>query len=49
VIALHTFNNAIAYGAGTESGWLSAGLGLAVIASCVFAPRLSARRPAAAG
>jgi membrane protease YdiL (CAAX protease family) len=47
VIALHAFNNAIAYGVGTESGWLSAGLGLAVIASCVLAPAVSARRPAA--
>jgi membrane protease YdiL (CAAX protease family) len=48
VIALHAFNNAIAYGVGTESGWLSAGLGLAVIAGCVLAPRVSARRPAPA-
>jgi membrane protease YdiL (CAAX protease family) len=48
VIALHAFNNALAYGVGTESGWLSAGLGLAVIAGCVVAPRFTARRPAAA-
>jgi uncharacterized protein len=47
VIALHAFNNAFAYGVGTDSGWLSAGLGLAVIASCVLAPVFTARRPAA--
>jgi uncharacterized protein len=47
VIALHAFNNAIAYGAGVEAPALAAGLGLAVIAACVMLPRLT-RAPRAA-
>jgi membrane protease YdiL (CAAX protease family) len=49
VIALHAFNNAIAYGAGTEEPALSAGLGFVMIAACVLLPRLTASpRPAVA-
>jgi uncharacterized protein len=46
-IALHAFNNAIAYGAGAEAPELSAGLGLGVIAACVLLPRLTAAPRAA--
>ena len=49
VIALHAFNNAIAYGAGTEEPGLSAGVGLAMIVACVVVPRLTAPRAAPAG
>ena len=44
VIALHAFNNAIAYGAQADAWEVSAVLGPLAIAACVLAPRLT--RPA---
>ena len=43
VIALHAFNNMIAYMVGTEAYALSAALGAAMIAACVLVPRLAWR------
>ena len=43
VIALHAFNNMIAYMVGTEAFALSAALGAAMIAACLLVPRLAWR------
>ena len=41
-IALHAFNNAIAYGTGADdAGWLAFGVGLAVILACIVLPLLT--------
>jgi membrane protease YdiL (CAAX protease family) len=45
VIALHAFNNAIAYGASTDGATgLSVGLGLAMIAAAVIVPGLMSKK-----
>ncbi len=46
VIALHSINNSIAYGAQADGWEVSAVLGPLMIAACVLLPRLSAREPA---
>jgi membrane protease YdiL (CAAX protease family) len=44
VIALHAFNNMLAYLIGTEAVALSLALGFGTIAACVVAPRVAWRR-----
>jgi membrane protease YdiL (CAAX protease family) len=46
VIALHAFNNSIAYAAQADGAAVSAVLGPLVIAACVLAPRFTRPAPA---
>ena len=48
VIALHAFNNSIAYGAEVDAAWVSLVLGPLMLAGCAIAPRLLHPRSAAA-
>jgi membrane protease YdiL (CAAX protease family) len=46
VIAMHSINNSIAYGAQADGWEVSAVLGPLMLVACILLPRLSAREPA---